>query len=140
MMRRLWRDEVVGIDGEYHSFAGVGLNPRPASGAVPIWIGASTHAAPLARVGRLADGWLPLRVPKHGFEEDLAVVGAAAQEAGRGGLRLGIEGRVQLVSGGPDVAAKRAVSWFAAGATQVSVDAEHAGLRGWTVTWKRWPR
>ena len=57
LLRRLWAEPAVEYHGEFHDVSGVGINPRPPGGAIPIWIG--TYAPrTLERIGRLGDGWV----------------------------------------------------------------------------------
>jgi alkanesulfonate monooxygenase SsuD/methylene tetrahydromethanopterin reductase-like flavin-dependent oxidoreductase (luciferase family) len=108
----------------------VGLAPRPVQRPIPIWIGTGSARPALERVGRLADGWLPLRVPGFGFEEDWAVVRAAAEAAGRDPDSIGIQGRVQCRDLDVDRSRRQIARWAAAGATHIGLDTEQAGLHG----------
>ena len=56
-MRTVWRDDVASFAGEFVSFAGVRVNPRPVRDRrIPIVVGGNSDAA-LRRAARLADGW-----------------------------------------------------------------------------------
>jgi probable F420-dependent oxidoreductase len=56
-MRTVWRDDVASFAGEFVSFAGVRVNPRPVRDRrIPIVVGGNSDAA-LRRAVRLADGW-----------------------------------------------------------------------------------
>jgi probable F420-dependent oxidoreductase len=56
-MRTVWRDDVASFDGEFVSFAGVRVNPRPVRDRrIPVVVGGNSDAA-LRRAARLADGW-----------------------------------------------------------------------------------
>ena len=59
LLRRLWTEPSIDHTGMSEVVDAAGIVPLP-PGAVPIWIGCGTAGPPLARVGRLADGWLPL--------------------------------------------------------------------------------
>ena len=130
LLRRLWTEPSVTVEGEFHRLTGVGLAPRPVQQPIPIWIGTGDARPALERVGRLADGWLPLRVPGFGFEEDYAVVRAAAEGAGRDPDAIGIQGRVQCRDLDVDRSRRQVERWAAAGATHIGLDTEQAGLRG----------
>jgi probable F420-dependent oxidoreductase len=75
LIRRLWAGEAITEDGEFWNLDGIRIEPIPDSGsAPPIWLGSFTPAdiatwsgdvsevqhRALARVGRVADGWVPL--------------------------------------------------------------------------------
>src|ERR1700677_2079353 len=50
VLRQLWTQESVTIDGKFHHLTAAGLAPLPMQRPIPIWIGASVPAA-LRRVG-----------------------------------------------------------------------------------------
>jgi probable F420-dependent oxidoreductase len=54
VLRALWRDELVDVDGRFHRIERAGLNPLP-SRLIPIWLGGTAEAA-LARSARIGDG------------------------------------------------------------------------------------
>jgi probable F420-dependent oxidoreductase len=75
LIRRLWDGEAITEDGEFWNLDGIRIEPTPDSGsAPPIWLGSFTPAdiatwsgdvseiqhRALSRVGRVADGWVPL--------------------------------------------------------------------------------
>jgi probable F420-dependent oxidoreductase len=56
-IRTVWRDDVASYAGEFVSFSGVRVNPRPVHDRrIPIVVGGNSDAA-LRRAARLADGW-----------------------------------------------------------------------------------
>jgi alkanesulfonate monooxygenase SsuD/methylene tetrahydromethanopterin reductase-like flavin-dependent oxidoreductase (luciferase family) len=107
-----------------------GIAPLPVQRPIPIWIGSRKDERGLRRVGRLADGWIPLGSPDEQLEEGRAVVRAAAVEAGRDPDALGIEGRLEYGDGDVDRIGAVAEAWRAAGATHLSVNTMGAGLGG----------
>jgi alkanesulfonate monooxygenase SsuD/methylene tetrahydromethanopterin reductase-like flavin-dependent oxidoreductase (luciferase family) len=60
--RRLWSEDHVSFNGQYHSFSDVTVTPRPTQQPCPIWIAANPQPReaekPLRRVVRIADGWM----------------------------------------------------------------------------------
>ncbi len=128
LLRRLWTEDSVTFHGDFDHVEGAGLLPLPVQRPIPIWIGAFAEPA-LRRVGRLGDGWFPMALPGHGLEEGLAVIAAAAAEAGRP-TDIPFEGRLEWSVGDPDVLADHAGRWRRAGATRLSVNTMHAGCRG----------
>ncbi len=127
LLRRLWTEESVTFDGRFHTVNAAGLAPRPAAGAIPIWLGAMAPPA-LRRVGRVADGWFPQVRPGAGLEEALEIIAAAARDAGRDPAAIGFEGQV-LASTDPDRAGHHADRWRQAGASHLSVNTMAAGYR-----------
>ncbi|HEY3671828.1 MAG TPA: LLM class flavin-dependent oxidoreductase [Acidimicrobiia bacterium] len=58
-IRALWRPDGEPFTGAFYSTEGIDLEPRPLqAGGPPIWVGSWGSAPGLARVARLADGWL----------------------------------------------------------------------------------
>jgi probable F420-dependent oxidoreductase len=93
VMRRLWADELVTFEGEWHHLDRVGINPRPARPTIPIWMGSyfgGVSERVLQRVGRIADGWMP-QFPPGELAPVLDRVRGYAAEAGRDPAGLGIE-------------------------------------------------
>lgn len=82
IMRRLWTEDEVEYDGEYYQLEGVTVNPKPAQGALDIWIGGNSDAA-LKRVAGYGDGWFPSSMTPQAFTEKLDRLMAYCEEAGR---------------------------------------------------------
>lgn len=89
VLRRLWTQNQVSFDGQWHKFADVSLAPRPIQRPIPLFFGMGRKIAPippdvvLQRVGRLADGWLPIFKPDAEGRAAVEKVERAALEAGR---------------------------------------------------------
>jgi phthiodiolone/phenolphthiodiolone dimycocerosates ketoreductase len=85
IIRLLWEhDEPVDFDGEFWRLrrAVVGMSPYRPGRYPPIWTGA--HGPRMLEItGRLADGWLPVRMPPEEYAHRLGVIRAAAEKAGR---------------------------------------------------------
>ena len=79
VMRALWSDDHVDFDGEFASFAGASVNPKPAGATVPITIGGHSAAA-ARRAGRLGDGFFPA---KGDIAELVDIMRQTAADAGR---------------------------------------------------------
>ncbi|TFV60968.1 LLM class F420-dependent oxidoreductase [Mycobacterium sp. PS03-16] len=126
VLRRLWTEDTVTVDGKYHRITGAGLAPLPVQRPIPVWIGAAS-APGYRRAGRLADGWFPLVRPGPKLDEARAVVDGAAEAAGRDPRAIGMEGRITWRGDLDDVAGDLA-AWAAAGADHVSVNTMGAGL------------
>jgi probable F420-dependent oxidoreductase len=124
VMRALWSEEVVSFDGRFHTIEQGALNPRPRSGRIPVWIGTQGRsAAVLERIGRIADGWVPLLEPGPELDDAIAIVRRSAEAAGRDPDAIGLEGAV-YTGGELDRDAIRRVldAWIALGASHVSLD------------------
>jgi len=59
VLRKLWTQELVTFEGQWHTILDAGLNPLPLQRPIPLWFGG--HADPvLRRVATQGDGWLPI--------------------------------------------------------------------------------
>jgi probable F420-dependent oxidoreductase len=128
LLRRLWTERSVTMDGRYEKITAAGLAPLPVQRPIPIWFGASSPPA-LRRAGRLADGWFPQVAPGPHLDEHLELVREGAVSAGRDPATIGLEGRIG-VDRGIDTAAEQASRWRAAGATHLSVNTMGIGATG----------
>lgn len=79
VLRTLWTDDHAAHDGEFASFSGISVNPKPANGTVPIHIGGHTEAA-ARRAGRIGDGFFP---GKGDLPTLIDIVRQTAADAGR---------------------------------------------------------
>jgi probable F420-dependent oxidoreductase len=84
VMRRLWTGGRVGHDGRFFAFPDVAMQPAPAGGAVPIYIGGDSPPA-LRRAARLGDGCLPPLHSQPRTAEHLATIARIREEHGRTG-------------------------------------------------------
>jgi probable F420-dependent oxidoreductase len=99
-MRTVWRDDVASFAGEFVSFTGVRVNPRPVRDRrIPIIAGGNSDAA-LRRVARFADGWygFNLEGTEH-VQERLTRLHRACAQAGRDLAELDVA--VALAGDGP---------------------------------------
>lgn len=80
-LRGVYDDTYVSHDGEFYSYADVGVAPQPV-GDLPIWVGGSGRAA-WRRTGRYGDGFIPMGNPKEQYAEIIDTVRGAATDAGR---------------------------------------------------------
>jgi probable F420-dependent oxidoreductase len=127
LLRRLWTEQTVTFDGEFHTVTGAGIAPLPVQRPIPVWVGAASPPG-YKRAGRLADGWFPMMGPGPALDDARAVVESAAAEAGRDAAAIGMEGRVDWRGDG-DAVADQLTEWAKAGASHVSVNTMGAGLK-----------
>jgi alkanesulfonate monooxygenase SsuD/methylene tetrahydromethanopterin reductase-like flavin-dependent oxidoreductase (luciferase family) len=95
VLRHLWSKDNEPFHGDYISFPGTVLAPKPLQDPCPIWLttnagrlgngqpDAGGSACALKRAGRIADGWMTHSVSPEGFRRSLATVLQAGQDAGR---------------------------------------------------------
>ncbi|HEY6624606.1 MAG TPA: LLM class F420-dependent oxidoreductase [Acidimicrobiales bacterium] len=126
LLRRLWTERSVTYHGRFEQVTGAGIAPLPVQRPIPVWFGAASPPA-YARVGRLADGWLPMFGPGRRFDEARSMIDAAARQAGRDPASIGIETRVPWGQGASEVA-EQIAAWRDAGASHVSINTMGAGF------------
>jgi len=122
LLRRLWNEPAIDHSGLTDAIDAAGIAPRPLQ-SIPIWLGTATAPRALARVGRIADGWLPMPhvQPGGGFEEAWATVRAAAGDTGRDADSIGLEGHVRLQAGS-NRTRDRAERWRDVGVSAVALN------------------
>lgn len=114
VLKRLWSEPFVSFSGRFHEIDELGVGQLPPS-PIPIWVGCSDAEFALARVARLADGWMPLGAPS---AERIARLQQLAAEAGR---EVGVTVRVSARPDDPEATLADARAALDAGATALSV-------------------
>src|SRR5579864_2529888 len=91
VMQALWAEPHVTFSGDFHHIEDAGINPRPASGRVPIWFGGHAEGT-FRRAAKYGDGFMPLRYAPG--EEALAAfekLRGLTRAAGRNPADIGLE-------------------------------------------------
>ena len=134
LLRAFWTNDVVGFDGKYHKVDHAGVNPLPVQRPIPIWMGAGARANPvptdrvLRRVANLADGWFPQMHPGDDAKFTVERLQTFLSEVGRESSSMGMEPRINLADGNPEIWQAHANAWQSMGATHVSINTMRAGL------------
>jgi alkanesulfonate monooxygenase SsuD/methylene tetrahydromethanopterin reductase-like flavin-dependent oxidoreductase (luciferase family) len=80
VLRHLWAKDNEPFQGEFTAFSNVTLEPKPVQSPCPIWLATNAERlskgqadsggseAALARVGKIADGWMTHSVSPQGFQ------------------------------------------------------------------------
>jgi probable F420-dependent oxidoreductase len=126
VMQALWAEPHVTFKGEFHTIDDAGINPRPASGRVPIWYGGHAEAT-FRRAARYGDGFMPLAYPPG--DQALAAfdkLRGMLREAGRDPSNFGLEVWVSPGKGNADDWRKEIAFWKAAGVTHATVHTTYA--------------
>ena len=128
VMRKLWTQELVTYNGQWHTITDAGLNPLPVQRPIPIWFGGTDDRA-LRRLARLGDGWFPQLGPDETCRAAIEKVKSYAREAGRDPSGIGIEGRITFGAASAEGWMKDVNAWRELGATHLSLNTMKAGLR-----------
>ena len=119
VMQMLWAEDHVTFKGKWHTIDDAGINPRPASGKVPVWFGGH-HERTLPRIAKWGDGWMPNAYPPDQSALNiLATLRKLTEEAGRDPEAVGVEAWTSMGSGSESDWAKEAAFWKKAGATHL---------------------
>ena len=128
LLRRLWTERSFSYQGEFDRITGAGIAPLPVQRPIPIWFGGSSVPA-YQRMGRLADGWIPLVPPGKKLDAARATIAEAAEAAGRDPASIGMEGRVSWAGElGPVL--EGIEQWRGLGASHVSINTMRSALAG----------
>ena len=130
VMRRLWTEDLVTFEGEWHRIEDAGLNPPPVQRPIPVWIGAMSEPA-LRRAGRIADGWFvyPRQAPDDAAAAMLDLLHQSARDANRDPESVGVDATVYAhQGGGPDDWHRLIEAWREIGATRITFRTMESGL------------
>ena len=78
------------------------INPLPVQQPIPIWIGGYAEAT-LRGVAPYGDGWFPWRQPDETMAATLERLWGYTREAGRDPSEIGLEPKLDVSSGSPEV-------------------------------------
>jgi probable F420-dependent oxidoreductase len=126
VMRALWANQHVTFEGRWHRIEDAGINPRPASGRVPLWFGGH-HDNTLRRIAKWGDGWMMLALPA-GPEASAAfdTLRRYAEQEGRDPASIGIEVWTSTAQGAGEREWREEFRfWKAAGVTHVTLASTH---------------
>jgi probable F420-dependent oxidoreductase len=127
LLRALWTNDLVSIDGEFHRIVDAGLNPLPEP-PPEIWLGGGSTKRAFDRIARLADGWMmpwrPLDVARTEIQEFRRL----AESHGRDPGSLGLEVRLYLGRTPREQWREEAETWAELGATRLDLVTEGLGL------------
>jgi probable F420-dependent oxidoreductase len=125
VLRRLWTEDSVTFESEFHKLRAATLNPRP-DPLIPIWIGSGNVQAPvpserlLRRAARIADGFIAMSlVPPEKAGTLVSDLRRYAVEYGRKPGSFGIEGDITLTGKTPDGWRRETQYWRDAGADRL---------------------
>ena len=122
VMQALWAADHVDFKGRWHTIPDAGINPRPASGRVPVWFGGHMDVT-LRRIARLGDGWMMnVHPPGEAALNDFATLRRYTEEAGRDPAGVGIEVWTSMGAGGEAEWRKEFLFWKQAGVARVTLN------------------
>jgi len=126
LLRRLWTERSVTLDGGWHHVDRAGINPLPVRRPIPLWMGADIEVA-LRRVARLADGLFAHFAPTDEGAAQAAAFWEWVKAAGREPKDVGLECRMGARMT-DDELARAAERFRAMGATDFECNTMRAGF------------
>ncbi|WP_428539429.1 LLM class F420-dependent oxidoreductase [Rhodopila sp.] len=139
VMQALWAEPHVTFKGKYHTIDDAGINPRPASGRVPLWYGGH-HEHTLPRIAKWGDGWMPNAYPPDQSALDIfAQLRRLTEQAGRDPNAVGIEVWTSCGDGAEADWRREIAFWKNAGASHICLtttfnNRHHHRIAGKTMT------
>ena len=122
VMRQLWSEPHVTVEGRYHVIDDAGLNPLPAARNIPLWFGGHDHRM-VERIARLADGWIMLaHAPDQSALDAFANLRAQAEAVGRDPDAIGLEVWTSLGDGDDAKLRQDVRFWKQAGVTHITLN------------------
>jgi len=122
VMQALWAADHVDFKGKWHTIPDAGINPRPASGRVPVWFGGHMDVT-LRRIARLGDGWMMnVHPPGEAALADFATLRRYTEEAGRDPDSVGIEIWTSMGAGAEEDWRREFRFWKDAGVRRVTMN------------------
>jgi alkanesulfonate monooxygenase SsuD/methylene tetrahydromethanopterin reductase-like flavin-dependent oxidoreductase (luciferase family) len=132
VLRRLWTEDYVTFEGEWHHLDRIGLNPNSVRRPIPIWMGSFRGAVVekvLQRTARMADGWLPQFPADDEFRDVASRFWGYVDEAGRDRASIGMDCPVNIKKDDdPDRWMREIDAFRALGATCIRVHTSGGGF------------
>ncbi|MCE2460170.1 MAG: LLM class F420-dependent oxidoreductase [Pseudomonadales bacterium] len=125
VLRRLWTEDVVDYNGDFHTVPKAGILPRPTE-PVPIWFGGGAPSL-LRRCGRLGDGWVPIGGPNEQSRLALQTMREAREAAGLSWEGFGVQAQAQTQGGDPERWRRHHDRWRDLGCTHLAIVTHYAG-------------
>jgi probable F420-dependent oxidoreductase len=86
LLRTLWRDEAPSFDGEFWRLGGIGFEPKPVNGTIPLLIGGKNDVS-RRRAAKRGDGWHlidmepnEIKTSRAALAEDCRMIGRAPEQ------------------------------------------------------------
>ena len=120
LLKKLWTEEEIDFQGDFHTISGACLNPLPKQRPIPMWIGgrATPSKRIIKRIACHSDGWFVLCSPEN-LSQIRNEVFAEAEKAGRQPDEFGQEAGVAVVGAREHEWKSRVSNWRSMGLTHL---------------------
>jgi probable F420-dependent oxidoreductase len=130
VMRALWSQERVDLNGDLFRVAGVSMEPKPVQQPLPVWFGGHATAA-LRRSARLGDGWMGAGSGRLAdFFNEIAQVRRYLQEMGRDDGSFPLSKRIYIAVDADEERARKQLEQTIAGTYGPDRPALEIGVAG----------
>ncbi len=126
LMRKLWTNDLITYEGQWHTITDAGLNPLPVQQPIPVWFGGAAPQT-IRRVATTGDGWFPIFRPDEQGKELIEGMRSQAEAAGRDPASIGVESWVSIRGLSESDWQASIDAWAALDATHISVNTMNAG-------------
>ena len=122
VLQKLWAQEHVSFQGQWHNIEDAGINPLPSGRRIPLWFGGHKDVT-LRRTAQWGDGWIMLAHPPGDVAlAEFAKLRRYTAEAGRDPAAMGLEVWVSVGAGTPDDWRREFEFWRDAGVSHICVN------------------
>jgi probable F420-dependent oxidoreductase len=125
LMRKLWTEDSLSFEGEFHTVDLASINPRPTE-LIPVWFGGSAPGA-IERCAVMGDGWIPLGSPNDSSRDRIEAIRQHRAAAGLSMDGFGIQAQAQYAGGDPERWRSHAEKWRDLGCTHLAIATHNAG-------------
>ena len=125
LMRKLWAEDSLTYDGQFHRFEKASILPRPTE-PIPILFGGAAPAL-IDRCARIGDGFIPLGTPNDSSRQMLEEIRRIRSERGLSMDGFEVRAQAQYGGGDPERWRTHAEKWQQLGATHLAIATHNAG-------------
>jgi probable F420-dependent oxidoreductase len=125
LMRKLWTEDSLSFEGEFHTVDLASINPRPTE-LIPVWFGGSAPGA-IERCAVMGNGWIPLGSPNDSSRDRIEAIRQHRAAVGLTMDDFGIQAQAQYAGGDPDRWRSHAEKWRDLGCTHLAIATQNAG-------------
>jgi probable F420-dependent oxidoreductase len=125
LMRKLWTEDSLSFEGEFHTVDLASINPRPTE-LIPVWFGGSAPGA-IERCAVMGNGWIPLGSPNDSSRDRIEAIRQHRAAVGLTMEDFGIQAQAQYAGGDPDRWRSHAEKWRDLGCTHLAIATHNAG-------------
>lgn len=120
LLKKLWTEEEIDFQGDFHTISGACLNPLPKQRPIPMWIGARSTPSKrvIKRIAQYSDGWFVLCSPQD-LSQIRDGVFTEAEKVGRQPDEFGQEAGVAVVGPREHEWKSRVSNWRSMGLTHL---------------------